>query len=331
MLIKVQFLNHYEGKTKNQPRNMERMAWADTEVDIDCIPAGELELVFLEGRGDRETLDFDRAYAFDGKYWAVAEAANNTHFHSMRHTYLPSERCKPVANGLTNFGQEGQRSFSWRAFEYKLMPRQPKKGFRVAEPFNFRNYRPFGRSTWDDIETIEPRANAYYRDNLLIAGDTVYCRIEPPCLAEPLMFEFMNDRHEQRIFTPYGGFGDPIVDFETTYAAACAVDSPGELRHARKERPPFFNPIEDHQHDPVRRGVRALFLRVFGLRPWLAPAAKNPKAAAAVDALYTLWQKSMPYLSDEALDEAAEIMMGVAKDDAMRALLEKWLDRPVCL
>lgn len=331
MLIEIQFLNHYEGKTKNQPRNMERMAWADTEVDIDCIPAGELELVFLEGRGDRETLDFDRVYAFDGKYWAVAEAANNTHFHRMRHTYLPSERCNPGPNGLTNFGQEGQRSFSWRAFEYRLMPRQPKKGFRVAEPFNFRTYRPYGPSVWDDIETIEPRANAYYRDNLLIAGDTVYCRIEPPCLAEPLIFEIMNHRHEQRIFTPYGGFGDPIVDYEKTYAAAFAVNSPEELRHAQKERLPFFNPIEDYPHDPIRRGVRAFFLDIFGLKPWLVPAAKNPKAAEAIDALYALWQRSMPYLTDEALDEAAEIMMVVAKDDAMRTLLEQWLDRPVVL
>lgn len=331
MLVKVQFLNHYEGKTEKQPRNMERIAWAETEVDIDCILAGDLELVFLEGRGDRETLDFDRVYAFDDKYWAVAEAANNTHAHRMRRPHLPLERCKPGPHGLTNFDQEGQRGFSWRAFEYRLMPRQPKKGFRIAEPFNFRNYRPFGRSVWDDFEAIEQRANAYYRDNLLIAGDTVYCRIEPPCLADPVIYKIMNLRHEQRIFTPYGGFGDPIVDYRKAYAAACAVDSPEELRHARKERPPFFKPIDDYQHDPIRRGVRALFMNIFGLQPWLTPTAKNPKAAEAIDALYALWQRSLPYVSDDALDEAAEIMMGVSKDKAMTSLFEQWLDRPVCL
>lgn len=59
------------------------------------------------------------------------------------------------------------------------MPRIPFKGFRSANPNNFRYFKPGDHVTWDDRSIIEPRAARYYRGNLLVAGDTVYCRIEP--------------------------------------------------------------------------------------------------------------------------------------------------------
>jgi hypothetical protein len=330
MLLNIQFLTHYHGGTPNLPRPRELMAWAETEVDIGHVPERDMELTFLEGRGNRGLYDLDRAFSCEGKYWAVVEATNTTDFHWMNREYMHPHR-KPGPNGLRNFGTEAQREFSWRAFEYRMMPRQPSKGFRAVNPYNFRSFRPLNVE-WSDLDVIKARVNAYYAENLLIAGDTVYCRIDPPCVGDHIpAYENLIARRERRLFTPYGGFGDLIVDFEKAYEAAYSVDSPTELKHARKERAPFFNPIPGYESDPIARGVRALFLSVFGLNTWLVPSAKFPQNEKALEALRSLWQSSLPYLSEAILDEAAEIMLSVAKASDHQAICERWLDRPVHL
>ncbi|MCV9964847.1 hypothetical protein OIU34_23420 [Pararhizobium sp. BT-229] len=328
--LKVQFLNHYCGDTKNHLEVRERMAWAETEVEVQWTDAKNMELAFLEGRGDREQLDFDRVWSFDGHYWAVVEATNNTKYHRLTAWYVPPDREKPDENGIVNFRQDEQRGFAWRAFEFRLMPRIPSKGFRAANPDNFRYFKPGKKVKWDDRSTIEPRAASYYQENLLVAGDTVYCRIDPPCIGEREDFELFRISREQRVFTPFGGMGDPLIDYDKAYAAALAVADPSELAKAKKkDRLPFFSPIEDYNHDLARRAVRAHFLCLFGQSPWLTIKAKEPKTSEVFDALHTLWQSNCLAMTDAVLDEAAEIMLDIAKTDEIRRVCQRWLDRPI--
>ncbi|MCZ7861021.1 hypothetical protein O9X98_06345 [Agrobacterium salinitolerans] len=97
--LKVQFLNHYCGDTKNHLEVRERMAWAETEVEVQWTEAKNMELVFLEGRGNREHLDFDRVWSFDGHYWAVAEATNNTQYHHLRAWSSHQSATNPMKTG----------------------------------------------------------------------------------------------------------------------------------------------------------------------------------------------------------------------------------------
>jgi hypothetical protein len=328
--LKVQFLNHYCGDTKNHLEVRERMAWAETDVEVQWTDPKNMELVFLEGFGDQEHLDLDRVWSFGGHYWAAADATNHTAYHRLRAWYIPPKRNKPDENGIVNFSQDEQREFSWRAFEFRLMPRIPFKGFRSANPDNFRNFKPGRNVTWDDRPTIEARAAKYYRDNLLVAGETVYCRIDAPCLGERIVDEIFHFSLLQRVFTPFGGMGDPLMDFDKASTAAREVADPSELATAKKnDRLPFFSPIDDYDCDPARRAVRAYFGNLFGQNPWFKIREKDPKSSEVYTALHALWQLNCLSLTDAVLDEAAEIMLEMAKTVEIKSVCERWLDRPI--
>ncbi|MCZ7861020.1 hypothetical protein O9X98_06340 [Agrobacterium salinitolerans] len=132
------------------------------------------------------------------------------------------------------------------------------------------------------------------------------------------------------MFTPFGGMGDPLIDFDKAYSDALAVANPSELAKAKKkDRLPFFSPIADYDHDLDRRAVRAHFLNLFGQTPWLTIRAKEPRTSEAFDTLHALWQSNCLSLTDAVLDEAAEIMHDIAKAGEIRNVCQRWLDRPV--
>ena len=55
------------------------------------------------------------------------------------------------------------------------------------------------------------------------------------------------------------------------------------------------------------------FLTLFGQTPWLTIRAKEPRTSEAFDTLHALWQSYCLSLTDAVLDEAAEIMLDIAK------------------
>lgn len=66
------------------------------------------------------------------------------------------------------------------------------------------------------------------------------------------------------------------------------------------------------------------------MTPRLTIRAKEPRTSEAFDTLHALWQSNCLSLTDAVLDEAAEIMLDIAKKtDEIKGVCQRWLDRPV--
>lgn len=334
MRVKVPFLAHYHGNTRQRPASKENVAWAETEVDLPVIRRRDMELVFVDGEGDRVRLDQDRAYAFDGFYWATPEACC-AESHWGLHDWRGDWRRKK--SGLRNFDADRMQDFAVRAFEFRFFDRLPSSVVYSRTTSNYTAYRPGNEIEWDDTPIIEGRVRDYYLRNMVVAEDTVYCRIEPPVLGEAKPPYGKRPAWHRRIFTPLGGQGDPVIDFEAAYAKALTIASVPESQSADPDRQPFFKPIDGYPVDNAKRTVQALFGALFGMHPWLKRHPWSKKSAkdeflASLEGLRKLWLASYSNLTDETADAAAEAMLALADaHEDVRTILEAWLDRPISL
>ncbi|MBY3157320.1 hypothetical protein HFO56_33890 [Rhizobium laguerreae] len=335
MQLSVAYLNHYCANTKTDPKVKERLGWASVDIEIQDVPSAHLEQVLQDNDGYHAGFDADKVYAYDDHYWVVAEATTGignsraTEKHS-RYRELGDKK----TDLLANFDRSGQKAFAWAAFEFRLLSRIPSPGVYATEPFNFRNYAPGGTVAWDDRAMIEARVKRYYEANLLASAATVYCRIDKPCLhAAETRYSWRKEY--ERVLTPFGGHGDPIIDFGNAYRVVDDIHAHRKDSYNSKKVESFFNPIPDRGPDPDQRLVRALFGGLFSRRSWLfrSGTLKNSgaKTSKALSRLQELWVRYLDDPDDAVLDEAAQFMVEIAGNGPMASFLQQWLDRPVSL
>ena len=188
--------------------------------------------------------------------------------------------------------------------------------------------------TWNDQSKIEAKVRKYYQRNLLVANEVVYYRIETPVVGRA---ESHYGRDIlRRVFTPFGGFGDPILNYEKAWAAANEIAKSREWHpNSYFPRPePFFRPIDGYGLDPLLRQVRACFIEMFNRSGWLASQRMERRKSPRLPAfgkLHDLWLENYDNLTDEVLDEATELMLPFAGKGPIAGLLHAWTDRPIQL
>jgi hypothetical protein len=312
MKISIQFLTHFFGNTKQDTSSRERFNWASADVDLQVVSSGATELVLSDGRFE--------VFAYDGDYWVMIEETNEI-CRDNRGSYGSSWYGETKTKGVKNFIKEAQRQFAWNAFAFKFLERIPAGFAYTSNPETLKNYRPGDDIEWDETPVIVERVRRYYEQNLVIMDDIVYCRIEPPRYVR-----------EGRIFTPFGGFGDPVIDF------AKAVPKTDLIRdwfdrgwRARGDSKLFFNPIPEREDDALARRTRALFYDVFSQKAWFRTngATLSGRRGAAFQKLKDLWLARYESINDDVLDEASELMFVLASGDDQRKMIEEWIDRPI--
>jgi hypothetical protein len=333
--LSVAYLNHYCANTKTDPAIKERVGWTSGDIEIEDVPAAHLDLVLHDNDGWGAGFDSDKVYAYDDHYWVVAEAANGVYNNRATEKYSGYRELGDEKTGLLrNFDRSGQRAFTWAAFEFRMLSRIPSPGVYSTEPKNFRNYAPGNKVEWDDRPEIEARVKRYYERNLLASNATVYCRIDRPGLHST------QDRYSwrteyKRVLTPYGGEGDPIVDYAAAYRVADDIKNRRKDAYSTRKGEAFFNPILDCGPEPDERLVRALFGDLFSRHSWLYRADKvkrgGTKSTRALARLHELWLIYVEDPDDVILDEAAQLMIGLAGDGGTAKHLQAWLNRPVSL
>lgn len=333
MKIDLQFLTLFHGNARQDYQTRERYVWASTEVELEDVPARLLEVVLRDGLASDMKVSDDKVYAYDGHYWALVETTNES-TRGLKRSF-GWVYGGPAAKGLKNFDRDHQRQFSWHAFGFRFFSRQPCSYAFATEGSAMKNYRPGDDIQWDDTPEIEARVRRYCEENIIISDKLAYCRIDTPCYVIGGS-DAMGRRNAPngRVFTPYGGFGDPVIDFSK------ATITTGRWRDLRdpnwRERGSsalYFNPIEDYpDHDPLFRRTRAMFFDLFSQNGWQRNQrpVQKAKRAQAFSALKTLWLDRYQSVDDALLDEASDLMLVLADEGSVeRAAIEAWIARPM--
>jgi hypothetical protein len=212
--------------------------------------------------------------------------------------------------------------------------RVPGAGVYATDPPNYRGYKP-AVAEWDDRTRIEAKAKLFYERNLIVGDDTVFCRIEAPVLAETPSRELWGRGRfsdVNRILTPYGGHGDPVVDFDAAHENILRIGDNGRSPwHRETRKQSFFAPIPGYEFDGTFRRVRAIVSNMFSRRP-ISPAQSKKgesKQAKTLQQLWELWSANFGDVDETVLDEAAELMLKINPKAPYRNALESWLDRPI--
>jgi hypothetical protein len=326
MNIEVQFLTHYSGNTEKDFREKERIAWASTSVEIEAMAAQHFETVLQDNiELKHEHGKAHKIHSYNDAYWVAVEATNAWRRGCVGSLGRVDNVSKPP-RGLANFRIEQQRQFTLNAFGFGLFHKIPSGPIYTMDMGALKAYRPGDKIAWDDTPAIEAKARKYYEKNLLVVDDTVYCRIEPPCYAE------FNNGTQYRVYTPYGGHGDPVTDFEKAYAVALDIKNERGPKYASSIVPEvFFHPIGEQEPDHIRRKTKAIFADLFHARSWFdaQDGFKRGKASKVLPSLQALWIANWEDPDDAVLDAAAENMLPLAQPGHIRSALEEWLDRPI--
>jgi hypothetical protein len=333
--LNVAYLTHYCANTKTDTNVKERAGWTNVDIEIQDVPAAHLELVLQDNDGWGSGFDSDKVYAYDDHYWVVAEAANGVWNNRSTEKYGGYRELGDKKTGLfRNFDRSGQRAFAWATFEFRMLSKVPSPGVYATEPKKFRNYAPGSKVEWDDRPEIEARVKRYYERNLLASNATIYCRIDKPCLYSTDS-RYSWRAEYKRVLTPFGGYGDPIIDFGNAYWTIDDIRNIRQSDYRSKDVEVFFNAISDRGPEPDERLVRALFGDLFSRYSWLCRADKlkrgGIKTAKALSRLHELWIGYLENPDDTALDEPAQLMIGIAGEGDKAQFLQTWLDRPVSL
>lgn len=334
MLIKATYLNHYCGTSVSSPDKIkDRACWAEVEVDVAMVPKWQLQQVLFDDDGYRAAFDANKAFSYDGHYWVVFEAASEVYHQKETEKYTAHCDFGTEKSDFRNYSAMTRKAFAWATFEYSMFPRVPGRGVYATQPENYRKYKPVDVE-WDDRAVIERKARRFYESNLLIGDDTVYCRIEAPVLPQMPARErwgYARD-HKRRVFTPYGGHGDPIMNFDAGHAHMLAVgERPARSFGQQSPAPSFFAPIPGYRTDNAFRHARAIVSDMFTRHPDNPPPAKKgaSRHAKRLQDLFDLWNRHFGAIDEVVLDEAIEIMLDLDPKGVHRQVLEDWLDRPV--
>jgi hypothetical protein len=318
--IKVHFLSQYRGDTKQTDQVHDRFGWAKTEVDLDQSTSAGLAPVLRKVGG------FGRPVLHDGvHFWVEIDSTNSSHrgdIGSMETWSSFSSAKEPTKN----YHLGDQQTFAWNAFGIKFFDRLPVGHFYTSVPGNMKYYRPGKTVEWDDTEHATRKVAQYLRDNVMIVDEVVMCRIERPCILEP-----KEKWRDNRVFTPFGGYGDPVLDYA---AAQRRCYEPNYMTRAGWK---WEIPLEDlaaldsNASDPIARSVRAVFMNLFTQRSWLAEQTKTTKSKAmkTLKALHEVWKIKGPSLETDHLDDIAASMLTISDEGKVRTILEAWGDRPI--
>lgn len=336
MNLTIAYLNHYHANTKTDTKVKERVGWSTVDVEVQDVPTGHLELVLQDNDGYFAGYDSNKAWSYDDHYWAVAEATNGVFEHRQtekRNRYRTLN--DKGTEGLANFDRSGQKAFAWATFEFRLFSRLPSSGVYATEPANFRNYAPGNKVIWDDRDVIEARVKRYYERNLLAADCVIYCRIDKPCLSQ-ISDEGSWRQDYKRVLTPFGGFGDPLHAFAVSYQTLDSITTLRRRPYDSKDVAVFYNPIPNRGPPADVRLVRTLIGDLFSRHPWFTRQEGGlrrgtAKTAKALRRIQELWLTNYEEIDEDALDEAAQIMIDIAGPGSTATFLQAWLDRPITL
>jgi hypothetical protein len=322
----LDYLTHYHGTTNKDDRVKERVCWATTNIALQEYSSRDLTVV-LQDNSEYETLsDGDKVFAFGGDYYVNAEATNAAE--RLRSGKYPEYKVwdTPSAD-RRNFLRDRQRQFCLNAFGFGIFERLPSPSIYTVSVGNIVSYRPGGTVVWDDTAAIERRVKSFCEKNLMSVDGLVLCRIEPPCFFEGDGYEW-----QKRIYTPFGGFGDPVGKLEDYYRTSEGLR---ELRdpkwRSRGASEVFFAPIKDVADEFRFRNARAAFTSIFEIYSWLdeQPRKKRRKAKAELEQLHQLYITHFDAIDEAVVDQAVDIMLPLAEDEEVRVVLEDWVDRPV--
>ncbi|MCV9964255.1 hypothetical protein OIU34_20425 [Pararhizobium sp. BT-229] len=326
MNFKAQFLTQYRGDTKQAVKVTDRFGWATIEVEIEPYSAQDFRPVLRRvGRSGFA----DHVYHDGSSFWAEVDSVNLSRrgdvgsLGSFGKYWWGSN-----VEGLKNFQPREQQRFFWNAFGICFFDRLPVRHFYTLWPSKVKNYRPGKVVMWDETALIGKKYADYLHQNLCVVDDIVLCRIERPC--------FTAKRESWRdieVFTPYGGFGDPVLDFAAlerdTYDPAFMRSSHWQWMISEGE----IAEIDDRGTDPIARTVRAVYMDLFRQKSWLGEQKKITKAKAAkkVAALHDIWKQKGSSVEDGHLERVTEILLGIAENGPVRDILDGWENRTISL
>nr|WP_250807350.1 hypothetical protein [Neorhizobium tomejilense] len=336
--VEFHFLGHFKAGVRH------RVAWARGHVDVPDGDQRRMQLVLDDGvthysgsLGDCYKVPLGVAYLYEGHYWTIAEATNDH-----RRPLGGSFQEYGVVEGegqkdLRNFSQLQQRRFAFDAFGLSMLERTPDGHCFNTHANDARGYKATinrkGAVVWDDTLKIEESVADYLRSNMMVVDRTVYCRIEKPCFdTTARRTQWGARRPPRRIFTPYGGHGDMVMDFEK--AAITGEEyrrRVGWSTERDRAREIVFDMPEGDRRDPLARRMRAVFTELFRYDGWLDAQETQTRArnVKRLDKLYGLWLSNRKTMEDDAMDDFADTILPMTEPGYVRDAVEAWLDRPI--
>jgi hypothetical protein len=193
-------------------------------------------------------------------------------------------------------------------------------------PSNLKNYRPGAKIEWDETEIIGSRYADYLRENTVNVDGVVMCRIERPCFTGR-----MERWRAITVFTPFGGYGDPVLDYATLQQASLDPKYMRTTNWRWEISPQELDELDRNDVDPIARSARAVFLDLFRQKSWLSEqkSITKSKAARKFSRLHDVWKSHGPSLDEDHLDDVVEVLLTIAEEGRVRSILESWVDRPI--
>ena len=305
---------------------MDRFGWATIDVELDHYSATDFRPILRRTGGD---LLEDHVYHDGSGFWVEVDSTNLSRrgdvgsLGSFGKYWWGSN-----VEGLENFQPREQQRFFWNAFGICFFDRLPAGHFYTLWPSKTKNYRPGRAVDWDETALVGRKYADYMRQNLCVVDDIVLCRIERPCFTPKL--EAWRDIE---VFTPLGGFGDPVVDFA---ALERATYDPAFMRASRWQwmiTEAEIGEIDNRGTDPIARSVRAVFMDLFRQKSWLGGQEKITKAKAAKKfaVLHEIWKSMGVSVEDSHLDQVAGLLLEIAEPGHVRDILGNWEDRTISI
>lgn len=331
--LEFRFLAHFKAGER------QRVAMTRGFTDIPEGDPRHLKLVLDDGipadrRPSRRGEGLGQAFMYGGDFWALPEAINDC----FRRPFNDETYHADVGQkGLKNFAPPQQARFAFEAFGLTMLERTPDGFCFNSSQYDLKSYKMTvnrkGHIFWDDTDRIEQRVARYFQQNAMVVDGTVFCRIERPCFDITAVRDRSGARlPPRRIFTPHGGYGDKVMDFQK---ASIVAD---DYRHrvswsTERERVGeiVFDLPEDDTQDHLARRMRAVFMTLFRYGSWINSQEDNTRAkhSKKLSALYDIWLSKKHALDEDTLDDMAELILPMTDEGNIRNAVTAWIDRPV--
>jgi hypothetical protein len=321
----AQFLTQYRGGTAQTSTVIDRFGWATIEVDIEECSSDIFRTILSRADGGISECVFHDGIHF----WVEADSVNTSHIGDSGS--LGDFNASWVGKGikdLKNFQPREQRRTSWNSFGFRFFERFPVGHFFTLGPGNLKNYRPGKKIEWDDTSMIGAKYSKYLSENLVFVDGIVLCRIERPCFTETSY-----PWRDTKVFTPFGGHGDPVLDYRTLYSASFDDYFMKNTGWRWRVSPAELVELDRDALDPNSRSVRAIFMDLFRRNSWLLAQTKTTKSKASkkVLILHDVWKTYGPSTDEAHLDEVVDVLLTITDPGAIRDILDAWVDRPISL
>jgi hypothetical protein len=331
MKIRFNYLGHFYAK------NRHRVAWAGAEATVRHGDSRAFALVLDDGvRGYRNAPQIDeiplgQAFFHNDAFWCRVYALND-------HGRKVRLRRDEITSAEEKGGIQGLgRDFFWKTFGFTLLSRMPDGNVFQTGCEDARGYRNIinrkGFVSWDDTGLIEERVRRYIETNIMAVDGELYCRIDHPCFDVTTRRSHDGVRFPpRRIFTPYGGHGGPNVDYGKGYLSAEDYRHKFSWSTDRENAELVVFEIPDVEcMDPSERNMRAVFSDMFRWNGWAASCSRftPAKTRKLMEKAFGIWAEGGYEFTDDALDDVAELLIGIPEDGPVLDAIEGWLNRSV--